>query len=68
VRGAKTTTFKATKDIVDPSSVGTRPFDKNANDLIQIAEHHFIVIDRGTSFKIILKHSEENKIPTVTKR
>ena len=40
--GAKTTTFRLIKDIVDPSNVDILSFNKNINDLIQILEHHYV--------------------------
>lgn len=40
--GAKTTTFKLIKAIVDPSGVDILSFNKNTNDLIQMLEHHYV--------------------------
>ena len=48
--GAKTTTFKLIKDIVDPSSVDILSFNKNINDLIQILEHHYVNFFDNVSF------------------
>ncbi len=40
--GAKTTTFKMIKNIVDPSIVDTFSFPKQINDLIQTLAHHHV--------------------------
>ncbi len=40
--GAKTTTFKMIKNIVDPSSAETFSFPSQINDLVQMLDHHYI--------------------------
>lgn len=40
--GAKTTTFKIIKNIVDPSSADTFSFPKQINDLVQTLAHHHV--------------------------
>lgn len=40
--GAKTTTFRMIKEIVDPSSVETFSFPKQINDLVQTLDHHYV--------------------------
>lgn len=40
--GAKTTTFKMIKNIVDPGTADTFSFPKQINDLVQTLAHHYV--------------------------
>jgi len=48
--GAKTTAFRMTKEIVDPSSVDTFSFPKQINDLVQTLDHHYVSFFDNVSF------------------
>lgn len=48
--GAKTTTFRMIKEIVDPSSVDTFSFPKQINDLVQTLDHLYVNFFDNVSF------------------